>query len=121
MVIKVAVHVQVTVPSLLSRFHHSATAFSLSPGLTEVTIFGGCPNVPSNAESDADLPQIANTNVLRFGESHLMCVSHTSHRSFDRDTTIASHDYVTMQACQGHSLHDHGVIYASLTCGFDLF
>ena len=78
MVIRVVLHVQVTVPSLQSRCYHSATAFSLSPGLTEVTIFGGCPNAPSNAESDADLPQIANTTVLRFGESHLMCVSHTS-------------------------------------------
>ena len=104
--IRVVLHVQVTVPSLQSRFYHSATAFSLSPGLTEVTIFGGCPNVPSNAKYDADFPKIANTTVLRFGESHLMCVSHTSHRSFDRDTFIASHDYVTMQACHGHSLHE---------------
>ena len=46
--------------------------------------------MPSNIKSDPDLPQIANTTVLRFGESHLMCVSHTSHRSCDRDTTIAS-------------------------------
>ena len=96
---------QVTVPSHPSRCNHSATAFSLSPGLTEVTIFGGCPNVPSNLKFRADLPQIANTTVLRFGESHLMCVSHTSHRSCDRDTTIASHDYVTMQACRDLSLH----------------
>ena len=102
MVFRVVLHVQVTVPSLQSRFNHSATAFSLSPGLTEVTIFGGCPNVPSNIKSDADFSQIANTTVLRFGESHLMCVSHTSHRSCDRDTTIASHDYVTMQAYHGN-------------------
>ena len=77
-VIRAVLHVQVTVPSLQSRFDHSATAFSLSPGLTEVTIFGGIPNWPSNYKSSADLPQIANTTVLRFGESHLMCVSHTS-------------------------------------------
>ena len=31
--------------------------------------------MPSNFKYDADLPQIANTTVLRFGESHLMCVS----------------------------------------------
>ena len=93
----VMLHVQVTVPSLQSRFHHSATAFSLSPGLTEVTIFGGCPNWPINYKSDVDLPQIANTTVLRFGESHLMFVSHTSHRSCDRDTTIASQcNYASM-------------------------
>ena len=76
--IRVVLHVQVTIPSLQSRVFHSATAFSLSPGLTEVTIFGGCPNWPSNIKFDADIPHIANTTVLRFGESHLMCVSHTS-------------------------------------------
>ena len=70
MVIRVVLHVQVIGPSLQSRFCHSATAFSLSPGLTEVTIFGGCPNWPSNYKSDADFLQIANTTVLRFGESH---------------------------------------------------
>ena len=61
-------HVQVTVPSLQSRFSHSASAFNLSPGLTEVTIFGGCPDKPRNYKSNADLSQIANTTVLRFGE-----------------------------------------------------
>ena len=30
----------------------------------------------------------------------------SSHISYDRDTTIASHDYVTMKACHGHSLHE---------------
>ena len=58
--------VQVIVPSLLSRERHSATAFTLSPGLTEVTLFGGCPEV---ASTDANSPQIAATTVLRFGES----------------------------------------------------
>ena len=53
--------------------------------------------MPNNFKSTADLPQIANTTVLRFGESHLMCVSNTSHRSCDRDTTIASHDYSALQ------------------------
>ena len=90
-------HVQVTVPNLQSRCYHSATAFSLSPGLTEVTIFGGCPKLPRNYKSYADLQQIANTTVLRFGESHVL--AHTTHRSCDRDTTIASLDHVTVQAC----------------------
>ena len=63
------VYLQVKVPSLHSRWYHSAAAFSLSPGLTEVTIFGGCPEYPSNYKSHADLPQMANTTVLRFGES----------------------------------------------------
>ena len=57
---------QVTVPTLESRSNHSATAFSLSLGLTEVIIFGGFD------EDDTDL---ANTTVLRFGES-TSCVSH---------------------------------------------
>ena len=61
-------HVQVTVPNIQSRCWHSATAFSLSPGLTEVTLFGGYPEWPSNPKSNADLTPIANTTVLRFGE-----------------------------------------------------
>ena len=61
-------HVQVTVPNLQSRCYHSATAFSLSPGLTEVTLFGGFSEWPSNYKSDADFTPIANTTVLRFGE-----------------------------------------------------
>ena len=57
---------QVTVPTLKSRSDHSATAFSLSPGLTEVIIFGGL---------DRYNEYLANTTVLRFGES-TSCVSH---------------------------------------------
>ena len=66
-------HVQVTVPSFQPRCWHSATAFSLSPGLTEVTLFGGCSEWPSNLKSAADLTPIANTTVLRFGE-YTSCV-----------------------------------------------
>ena len=61
-------HVQVTVPSLQSRSEHSATAFNLSPRLTEVTLFGGFSKWPQNYKSLADLTPIANTTVLRFGE-----------------------------------------------------
>ena len=61
-------HVQVTVPSLQSRCDHSATAFNLSPGLTEVTIFGGFSEWPSHVKSLDDITPIANTTVLRFGE-----------------------------------------------------
>ena len=57
---------QVTVPTLKSRQYHSATAFSLSPGLTEVIMFGGLGDGYKN---------LANTTVLRFGES-TSCVSH---------------------------------------------
>ena len=71
-------HVQVTVPSLQSRCWHSATAFSLSPGLIEVTLFGGFSEWPSNSKPDADLTPIANATVLRFGECiylmHVCCI-----------------------------------------------
>ena len=55
--ITVVLHVQVRVPTLQSRSSHSATAFNLSPGLTEVILFGGF-----NERS-----YIAETTVLRFG------------------------------------------------------
>ena len=58
-VITDTIHVQVHVPSLQARESHSATAVSLGPGLTEVTIFGGWTGEES----------LANTMVLRFGES----------------------------------------------------
>ena len=69
------VNAQVKIPGFQSRFWQSVAAFSLSPGLTEVTIFGGCPKVQSNARSGDDLPRIANTTVLRFGKYTLhVCV-----------------------------------------------
>jgi hypothetical protein len=46
---------------------HSAAAFSLGPGLLEVTIFGGCPEWLRHA-NEADNAQVADTTVLRFGE-----------------------------------------------------
>ena len=61
-------HVQVSVPAFQGRLYHSSTAFNVSPGLTEVVLFGGCPGVPSNVRTADDIPQIANTTVLRFGE-----------------------------------------------------
>ena len=57
----------------VSRFWDSAAAFRLSPGMTEVTIFGGCPEFPGKYRNDADLSQITNTTVLRFGE-YTSCV-----------------------------------------------
>ena len=72
------IHVQVTVPALQGRYHHSSTAFNVSPGLTEVVLFGGCPEWPSDVRTAADLPLIANTTVLRFGE-YTSCVLYTSH------------------------------------------
>ena len=49
------------------RDSHTATAFSLAPGLTDVTMFGGChkykPGVKDNKQ-----PKLAETTVLQFGE-----------------------------------------------------
>ena len=59
---------QVKVQNLQPRCSHSANAFSLSPGLTEVTLFGGYSELPSNFKYDAGITPIANTTVLRFGE-----------------------------------------------------
>ena len=57
---------------LQGRKDHSATVISFSPGLEEVILFGGCPEWPSDYKTDSDLSQIANTTVLRFGETQLL-------------------------------------------------
>ena len=49
---------QIPVPTLQPRCGHSAGAYSLSPGLTEVVIFGG----------DNGCCILANTLIMRFGE-----------------------------------------------------
>ena len=74
MIITALLHMQVEIiPGLQSRFMHSATAFSLSPELKEVTLFGGIPEWPRNLKSDADFTHVSNTTVLRFGESLHVC------------------------------------------------
>ena len=50
-------------PGLKARYAHCAAAYSLSPGLTEIVIFGGTTRCPKNT---GDF--IADTTVLRFGE-----------------------------------------------------
>ena len=49
------------------RMWHSATALSLGPGWTQVTMFGGCPKWERGKSLDA-LPKLAKTSVLEFGE-----------------------------------------------------
>lgn len=49
------------------RMLHTATAFSLCPGRTQVTKFGGCP-MWEKRNSTEDQPKIATTTVLEFGE-----------------------------------------------------
>ena len=51
--------VQVDNLNLQTRYYHSATAISLGPGLTEVTVFGG---------KYSGLDHRASTTLLRFGE-----------------------------------------------------
>ena len=55
--------VQVPVTDLQSRYNHCAAAFTLSPGIAEVVLFGGCTAYPSTIETF-----IAETTVLRFGK-----------------------------------------------------
>ena len=62
---------QIKVPSLQARCYHSATVIPHTPTLMEVVLFGGCPEWPQCAKTDADHSQIGNTVVLQFGESLL--------------------------------------------------
>lgn len=48
------------------RRGHTTTAFSLSPGLTEVTMFGGSPELSSG--KDVTQPKLAETTILQFSE-----------------------------------------------------
>ena len=71
------VHVQIKVPSLQSRYRHTADVFHFNARLADVILFGGIPEVPKNYKSSADFPMIAQTTVLRFGECDLTDASHT--------------------------------------------
>ena len=48
---------------------HTATALSLGPGQTQVTMFGGCPKWERGKSVDA-LQKLAKTTVLDFGEQN---------------------------------------------------
>ena len=61
--------VQVPIPSLRPWHGHCVAGFSLSPGITEVVVFGG--NISSSGEANHD---IDDTKVLRFGECLLVVV-----------------------------------------------
>ena len=50
-------------PGLRARCGYCAAAYSLSPGITEIVIFGGTTRYPAKT---GDF--IADTTVLRFGE-----------------------------------------------------
>ena len=61
--------VQIQVSSLQSRFWHCAAASTISPGMTEVVMFGGCLEWPKNPKTDDDFKKLSMTTVLRFGEA----------------------------------------------------
>ena len=52
--------------TLKARWHHSLTAFSLGPGLTEVVEFAGSPE--SWTGSSETQPEMADTTLLQFSE-----------------------------------------------------
>ena len=52
--------------ALKPRWHHSLTAFSLGPGLTEVTVFGGSAESPTG--SNKIQSELADTTLLQFSE-----------------------------------------------------
>ena len=51
-------------PELKARYAHCAAAYSLSPGIAEIVIFGGTTRYPTINTGDF----VADTTVLRFGE-----------------------------------------------------
>ena len=62
-----------------ARWWHSLTAFSLGPGLTVVTVFGGTDKSPTGAANTQ--PKLADTTLLQFSEcgcvlkEHWICLS----------------------------------------------
>ena len=49
------------------RAYHTITAFSLGPGLTKATMFGGCPDWVAGKTND-QLPKLSETTVLQLGK-----------------------------------------------------
>ena len=60
--------------TLKPRYWHSLTAFSLGPGLTEVTVFGGTaePLIGSVEKQ----PKLADTTLLQFSECLILCYTY---------------------------------------------
>ena len=50
------------------RFDHCMEAIPICPGVTEVMLFGGCPQWPKNFRSYDDFPHMAETALARFGK-----------------------------------------------------
>ena len=56
------------------RVWHTATAMSLEPGWTQVTMFGGCLKWERGKSADA-LPKLAKSTVLEFGKHNTQIVT----------------------------------------------
>ena len=68
MLTQLLISLQLTLPGdAQPRMCHTATALSLGPGWTQVTMFGGCPKWESGKSADAQ-QKLAKTTVLEFGE-----------------------------------------------------
>jgi len=53
------------------RFDHCMEAIPICPGVTEVMLFGGCPQWPKNFRSYDDFPHMAQTALARFGKLYV--------------------------------------------------
>ena len=59
---------QLTLPEgTQPRWGHTVTSFRLDEETVHTTTFGGCPEYDDN-KSDDDLPKLADTTVMEFGE-----------------------------------------------------
>ena len=73
---------QLTLPEdAQPRMWHTATALSLGPGWTQVTMFGGCPKYESG-KPEAAQQKLAKTTVLEFGEQNTHTTFQHSFASF---------------------------------------
>ena len=59
-------------------------------------MFGGCPEWPSNCETDADLIRLAGTTIMRFGEFILLVVTLTQ--------GFYAYIYSIINLCLGHEI-----------------
>ena len=50
------------------RHGHTVTSFPISEDKVHATTFGGCPADLDSSGSDDDLPKLADTTVMEFGE-----------------------------------------------------
>ena len=50
------------------RYGHTVTSFRLDEERVHATTFGGCPADYDPSRSDDDLPKLADTTVMEFGE-----------------------------------------------------